>query len=136
MPIPAFLSSLRVLLAVDAATCAAMGVALVLGSPIVAGLTALPAPLLFYAGLLLLPIAAFMAIVAMQNPVSNAAAWLVVGGNVLWVAASMLLLVGGWVAPNAFGWAFVIVQAVAVAVLAKLEHAALARSPLASFGTN
>jgi hypothetical protein len=134
MPVLSFLSSLRALLFADAMTCAAMGALLVSGSGLVAGLTDIPAPLLFYAGLSLLPVAAFMALVALQVPVSGPLAWLVIGGNVLWVAASLLLLVSGWIAPNALGLAFVIAQAVAVAALALLELGAL-RQPAATFGT-
>ncbi len=135
MPVLSFLSSLRALLFADAMTCAAMGALLVLGSGLVAGLTHIPAPLLFYAGLSLLPIAAFMALVAMRSSISAPLAWLVIAGNALWVAASLLLLVSGWIAPNAIGWVFVIAQALAVAVLAVLEHGAL-RQPAANFGTN
>jgi hypothetical protein len=41
------------------------------------------------------------------------------------VAASFALLLTGWVAPTTLGIAFVVVQALAVALLAKLEHGAL-----------
>jgi hypothetical protein len=117
--------SLRNLLLADAATCAAMGLALVLGATALAGLTGLPAALLSYAGLGLLPIAAVMLLVALHPALLPAGAWVVIAGNAAWVIASLALLVTGWVAPNTLGIAFVVVQALAVAVLAKLEHGAL-----------
>ena len=42
---------LRTVLLIDAATCVATGLLMALGADIVAGLTAVPAPLLLYAGL-------------------------------------------------------------------------------------
>lgn len=122
--------SLRRLLLVDAATCAAMGLLLTLGAAPVAELTALPAGLLLYVGIALFPCAAFMALAALPQTVNPLAAWVVVLGNVGWVVGSAGILVAGWVAPNALGVVFVVIQALAVAVLAKLEHGALRGGPL------
>ena len=119
------LSSLKPLLALDAATCAAMGVVLLLGSRPVAGMTEIPADLLFWAGASLIPIAAFMAISSRTTPVPVWAATLVVVGNLLWVVASIFLPAAGLIAPNALGWAFLVGQAGVVAILAKLELDAL-----------
>ncbi len=119
--------SLRSLLGVDAATCAAMGLLLVLVSGQVAGATQISAPLLFWAGLLLLPVAAFMALSARAARVPGWVASLVVFGNVAWVAASLVLPVAGVIAPNALGWAFLLLQATAVAGLSWLEWAAAVR---------
>jgi len=118
-------SSLKLLLALDAATCAAMGVLLLLGSVPIAGLTQIPAGLLFWAGASLIPIAAFMAISSRMMPVPGWAALLVVVGNLSWVAASIFLPAAGLIAPNSPGWAFLIGQAGVVAILAKLEFDAL-----------
>lgn len=115
---------LRRILLLDAASCAAMGAALALGSGPLAGLTRLPEPLLLGAGLALLPIAAFMAVIALRPAVPPAAGWVVVAGNALWVAASLSLLVGP-VAPNALGTALILAQALAVAAFAALEALAL-----------
>jgi hypothetical protein len=117
--------SLPTLLLVDASTCALMGVILLFGSGPIAALTAIPAALLFYAGLALLPVAAFMALAATCRPVPPAAAWIVILGNVLWIALSLLLLLAGWITPNSLGVVFILVQALAVAILTILEHAAL-----------
>ena len=122
---------LRILLLADAGTCLGMGLALTIGSDPIAALTAIPAALLFYAGLSLFPIAAFMAAVSGRTGQWPWAVWLVVAGNVAWTGGSFLLLLGGWVQPNAFGVAFIAGQAVVVAILAALEYGASSRSAAA-----
>jgi hypothetical protein len=113
---------LQPLLVIDAATCAAMGMLLLVASGPVAALTHLPATFLFGAGAVLLPIAAFVAIVSRTTPVPHWAAKLVVQGNLAWVLASIALPVLGLVRPNALGWVFLVGQAAVVALLAKLER--------------
>jgi len=119
------LSSLNALLALDAATCTVMGVALLAASNPIADVTLVPAGLLFWAGALLIPIAAFMAISARARPVPGWATALIVIGNVAWAVISVLLPVIGMIAPNPLGWVFVLGQAAVVAILAKLEFDAL-----------
>ena len=126
---PRFLQ--RVLLA-DAVTCAASGLAMTLGSGAIADVTRLPAGLLMAAGASLLPIAAFILLAAARAGEWPAAVWLVIVGNVGWVVGSIWLLLAGGIAPNALGAAFVIVQAVAVAILAGLEIVGLRRRPAAA----
>lgn len=130
----ASLTSLRSLLLIDAATCAAMGLGLSLAAAPGATLTGLPPALLTGAGLVLLPIAAFLALVALRPPLQAAGGRLAVAGNAGWVLASIALLASGWVQPNGLGTAFVLAQAGAVAVLTLLELAALRRAarPLAA----
>jgi len=48
--------------------------------------------------------------------------------NALWVVQSCALLLTDWVAPNAYGYAFVLAQAVATAVLAEFEYRGLRSS--------
>jgi ketosteroid isomerase-like protein len=119
---------LRKLLLLDAGTCALMGVCLALGAGMLAALTGIPAPLLFYAGIVLLPIAAFMLLVALRLLSSGTAVWLIVLGNALWVLASLGLIFGSWIAPNAFGYAFIAGQAAVVALFTWLEYAAWRRA--------
>lgn len=116
---------LRRVLLIDSATCLAMGALLLVAAGALAAILALPEALLRFAGLSLLPIAAFMGWVATRGSIPRAGAWLVVAGNVLWVVASIGLLLGAWVSPNALGYAFVIAQAACVALLAALEYAGL-----------
>lgn len=117
---------LRRVLLLDAATCLTTGLGLTVGGALTARLTTLPPDLLQGAGLSLFPIALFMAAVAMRRPVPAAGVWLVVLGNVAWVLGSLYLLAGA-VTFNAFGAAFILLQAVAVAVLAALETAGVLR---------
>ncbi len=126
--------TLKPLLLADAATCSAMGIVLTAGSGLIGQATRIPPALLFYAGAILFPIAAFMAVVALCRPIPRPAAWLVVAGNAGWVAGSVLLLLAGWIAPNGLGVAFVAAQALAVALLAALEHNALRRAASAPAG--
>ena len=113
--------ALKPLIAIDAITCAAMGVALVFASAPMGELTGIPASLLYWAGVLLLPVAAFMAWVSRS---ANPPAWavnLVILSNGAWVAASLFLPVAGMITPNLFGWVFLVGQAAAVTVLTGLE---------------
>ncbi|BAT59383.1 hypothetical protein GJW-30_1_01915 [Variibacter gotjawalensis] len=123
---------LRNTLIVDAATCLAAGALMAFGASFVAGLTAIPATLLFYAGLSLFPIAAFMLWAGTREVPPAAAVWLIIIGNVGWVIGSVaaMLLVG----PNVLGHLFIAAQAAAVAVLAWLEYEGLRRNgaPLAA----
>jgi hypothetical protein len=89
--------------------------------------TGLPADLLRGAGMILVPFVAFVGYLPAQAQLTAAAVWAVIVCNALWVAASMLLLLSGWVAPTALGYAFVIAQAVAVAVFAELQYVGLRR---------
>jgi hypothetical protein len=114
--------SLPSVLRLDAATCAAMGALLLVASEPVGTLTRLPPALLFGAGVLLVPVAAFIAVVAARP--HRALVGAVIAGNLAWVAASFVLLLGGFVAPNAVGVAFVLAQALAVLALSAFEHAA------------
>lgn len=122
------------ILMLDAATCGLMGLLLVLAAGPVAGLTAIPAALLFYAGALLIPIALYMVVVARIGTANALAVWLVILGNVGWVVASLGLF--AVVAPNGIGVAFILAQALVVAALAWLEHstwrAGTARHPSAA----
>jgi hypothetical protein len=113
---------LRTVLLVDAVTCVVTGLVMALGADVAASLTAVPAPLLRVAGISLFPIAAFIALVGTRDSLAPPAVFVVIAGNALWVAASVLLLVSGLITPNVLGYIFVGGQAAAVAVLAELEY--------------
>jgi len=108
-------SFLRRALHVDAATCFGTGALLSLGADKLSSLLGLPAALLLYAGLALFPVAAFLAWVGSRRSVSPAGAWLAILGNAGWIAGSILVLV--LLSPTGLGTAFVIAQAVVVALL-------------------
>jgi hypothetical protein len=124
-------SLLRRTLGFDAATCAAMGVAMTAGALPLGGLTGLPPALLMIAGIVLFPVAGLMAWLARRDCAPAGMVWLVIGGNAGWVAASVVLLVSGWVRPTLAGELFVAVQALGVVGLTVLEYLAYRRSEAA-----
>jgi hypothetical protein len=119
---------LRIILGLDAATCVATGLLLTIGAGVITELTLIPANVFFYAGLSLFPIALFIAFIATRHVLVAPLVWLVIAGNAMWIAASLWLIFGGSTAPSTIGYAFVLVQAAAVAVLAELEFFGLRRS--------
>lgn len=112
-------------LAADAIVSAATAALMIAGGERLAEFLSLPASLLRFAGLLLLPYIAFVAYALKRS--SRASVFVIIGANVAWAAACALLLASGSVAPNAFGVAFVIVQAVAVLLFAELQYVGLKR---------
>ena len=119
-----FLSIRRLLLA-DAIVSGATGLLMLAGAPVLQAALELPAPLVRYAGLALLPFAAMVLYFARADGLSRGQVWTVIGMNAAWVGASILTLVSGWIAPNTLGVAFVLVQALAVAGLAEFQYSAL-----------
>ena len=117
----------RVLLA-DAATCIATGLLMLVGPGVLEQFTGLPAGLLRYAGISLLPFAAFLVYLATRENLLQPMVWTAIVLNLLWTVDSFLLLMTGWVAPTELGYAFVIAQALGVAALAGLEYVGLRKS--------
>ena len=118
---------LRQALFADAAVSGAAGVLMATGAPFLSRLLGLPADLLFWAGLALLPFVALLIAVARRGKASRLTLIDIIAINALWVAASFGLLVSGAVAPTMLGYAFVIAQALAVALLAELQFIGLRR---------
>ncbi len=123
---------LRGLLIADAATSAGAGLVMVAGADALAAPLGIPAALLHYAGLALLPFAALVAVLATRPRLARGAVWAVVAVNAAWVLESILLLVAGWIDPTVLGYGFVIVQALAVAIFAELQVVALKRGTAAA----
>lgn len=113
--------SLRSLLLLDAAACAAMGLGLAIGAEPIAAWTSIDARLLFWSGAALLPVAGVMAMIARRDPVPAWGARIVIAGNLLWAIASLVLPFSGAIAPNPLGWGVLVLQAAAVAGLTLLE---------------
>ena len=120
-------TQLRRALLLDATASGGMGVLLALGAGPLEPLLGLSRSLLWGVGLFLIPFAAFLVWLALRGSALRGLVRLVVVGNVLWVVASVLLLVSRWVSPTTLGTLFVIIQAAAVAALAYLEHRAVTR---------
>ncbi|HEX6861258.1 MAG TPA: hypothetical protein VF414_00490 [Thermoanaerobaculia bacterium] len=119
---------LRRVLALDAVTSGAMGALLVLAQTPLSSLLGLSSSLLFWAGLSLLPFAAFVGWLATRELPPRAGVWAVVLINALWVVDSFVLLASGWPDLTLLGKVFVLFQAVAVAVFAELQFFGLRRS--------
>ena len=124
---------LRKALLLDAAASGGSAALLIAGAGLLDALLGLPAALMREAGLILVPFVALVAWVGTREQASRAAVWAIIAANALWVAASLGLLVSGWVAPTALGYAFVIAQAAVVALFAELQYAGLKRpQPMAA----
>ena len=113
---------LRRVLALDSASCLGLGLMLVLGAGPLSGLFGLDEKLLFGAGLLLLPLAAFIAWLASRPVPPSALVWLLIVGNAAWTAESLLLISTESARITALGTAFVAAQAVAVLGVTLLEY--------------
>ena len=122
----------RRLLITDAVVSGATGALMAIAAPVLESWLGLPAPLLRYAGLALLPFAAVVGWLAMQNPPAPAGVRAIIAANFAWVAASILLLVAGGVNPTTLGMAFVIFQAIVVAILGELQYVSLRKSSAAA----
>ena len=118
---------IRRALLLDATASGAMGVLLLLAGGLLAAPLALPATLLRWAGVVLIPFAALLVWVATRDEASGDAVRWIVRLNVAWAVGTPLLLVSGWVRPTLLGELFVLLQAVVVAAFAYLEHRAVNR---------
>jgi hypothetical protein len=123
---------LRRVLALDALSCLAMGFSMGLGADTLAPLFGLSEPLVRVAGLLLLPLAAFLAWLASRPAPPRALVWLVILGNLGWTAESLVLIGQAQGSITATGTLFVAAQALAVLVLAALEYVGLRKARVAA----
>jgi hypothetical protein len=119
---------LRRVLVLDALASGATGLMMAAGAQVLAGLCGLPASLLTYSGLSLLPFAAIVGLLARRDTLPAAIVWAVIAYNGLWSIDSVVLLASGWIAPSALGYAFVLGQALVVMVIAECEYLGLRRS--------
>ncbi len=113
---------LKTVLIIDAAICLGFGILLTAGARPLAGWLGLPIDLVFYAGMMLFPCAALMTITGRQKTPNAGPIWLIIIGNFGWAVASIGILILPFITPNTLGYAFIIVQAVAVCALAVFEH--------------
>lgn len=118
----------RVLLA-DALSCLATAVVQLAFTDTLSSLLRLPAGLLSATGAFLLAYAALAAFVGTRRPVPRGWVGLFVAGNAGWAVGCIALLAGGWLSPSALGNAWVLAQAVTVAVLAELQWMGLRARP-------
>ena len=109
----------------DATISGATGLMLMAGAGMLTTLLGMPESLMRYAGLILLPFAAMVFYWSNPARLSRPRVWTIIALNIAWVVASVLLLAAGWTEPTALGVAFVLFQAVVVAVFAELQYAGL-----------
>ncbi|HEU0164704.1 MAG TPA: hypothetical protein VFQ54_06625 [Thermomicrobiales bacterium] len=116
---------LRTILLADAAISGLSGlVMIVLASPL-ADLLELPTALLRVSGLILIPYVGALIYVATRKEIPVRGVWAVIATNLLWTAGSVVTLFSGEIDANAGGILVIVVQAVAVALIAELEVLAL-----------
>lgn len=119
--------TVRFALIADAAASGAMGIFLAVGSGHLAPLLGLPADLLLWAGIVLIPFALLVALAGSRRQPSVVAVRAIATVNLAWVVASLGLVILPPTTPSLIGSAFVLVQALAVLLLAGLQIAALGR---------
>ncbi|MFY1019834.1 hypothetical protein [Ectopseudomonas khazarica] len=123
---------LRDALLLDGLLSGVTGLLLVLAAGWLGAFLELPRLLLLVAGSALLPFAALLVWLSNRPQISRQVVWAVIAVNALWVIDSLLVLLIGWLSPNLFGYAFVIAQALAVALLAELQWFGLRHSQAAA----
>ncbi|MFI6577825.1 hypothetical protein ACIBFB_18710 [Nocardiopsis sp. NPDC050513] len=114
---------LRLALRADGLACACAGLVLLFGAPVLPGLLGLPLALVLSAGAFLVPFAAVLWLLAARPAPGSRETVPVVVLNALWIAGSAAVVLVA--APTAFGAAFVLAQALAVAGITVVEERAL-----------
>ena len=112
----------------DAIITGAMAVLLVAAAGLLGPLLNLPDSFLREVGVFLIVYAALVGFLGSRELMPKLFVVLVIGANALWAIDSIALLFTNWVQPNLLGQAFVVMQAVTVAVIAELQYIGLKRS--------
>ena len=120
-------SGLKGVLVADALISGGTGLLLIAGAGLLGPMLGINESLMRYAGIVLVPFAAYVYYLSTRRP-TRGAVLAVVALNALWVAASVGLLAAGGIAPTALGTTFVVAQAVVVAIFAELQYAGWRRS--------
>jgi hypothetical protein len=119
---------LRKALAADALVSGAAAVLMIGGAGLLGPFLGLPTPLLFWAGIALVPFVATLVAVLRREAVSRLVLIDIIGVNTLWVIGSFAIMLTGGVAPNLLGILFVSAQALTVALFAELQFIGLRRA--------
>jgi hypothetical protein len=93
----------RLSLNLDALASGALGVLLAAAGAVLDGLLGIPAATLVPVGVFLVAYAAALWYIGSRPQVSRPAVWVVVVGNLGWVAASVVAAAAGWWSPTAHG---------------------------------
>jgi len=119
---------LRRSLRIDALLSGGCGLLLAAAAAPLGGLLGLPGPLLFWAGLALLPWAAALLWIARPERPARGAVAAVIALNLLWGLGCLALLLAGW--GSLLGQAFLVAQAAFVGFFALLQARGLRRAAL------
>lgn len=116
---------LRRILLVDGLVSGTMGVLLVAAAQPLADWFGLSVPFVRWTGLLLVPFALSVLFLATRSTPPQNAVWALIALNVGWVVASAVVLLSGWINPTSTGVAFIIAQAMLVALFAEQQYVGL-----------
>jgi hypothetical protein len=119
---------LRRAIQADAIFSGASALLLTFGAGALAPWLNLPEILLRETGLFLIAYAALVGWLGTRQSMPKPLVVIVISGNAAWTLASIALLFSGAVTPNLLGEAFVVIQAIAVGVLAELQYIGLRKS--------
>lgn len=125
---PALTSYLRKVLLADAVVSGAAGLAMIGGADFTHGPLGLPSPLLFWAGVALVPFVTMLALIVRAGKAPSALIAGIIVTNFAWVAGSLFVAFGPAFAPTLLGQAFVVAQAAIVVVFAELQIIGLRRA--------
>jgi hypothetical protein len=109
------------LLALDAVSCAAMGLAQVAATEWLSALLQLPQALLLETGLFLMAYAAALVWLASRPVLPRPAVAVFALGNVAWAGGCIALMAGPWLSPSTLGMVWIGAQAAASLIVADLQ---------------
>jgi hypothetical protein len=119
---------LKKVLVADATISGAAAVAMMAGSAFLPPFLGLPAELLLWAGVALIPFVAGLALVIRQSRIAAGVIVAIISINIAWVIASLIVAFGPAFATTLFGKVFVVAQAATVALFAELQIIGLRRA--------
>ncbi|MGB6085090.1 hypothetical protein [Parvibaculum sp.] len=130
MALAAIASSVSVRHAVlaDGVISGAMGALLIVAASPLSGLLGISAGFLFWVGVALMPWMLALLLIGRKDQLGARAVETVIALNALWVVTSIGLILFGPFEMTALGIAFVVAQALAVAVFAELQFFGLKRA--------
>jgi hypothetical protein len=119
---------LRRTLIADAVISGTTGLLMLFAAEQLSRLLHVPAELLRAAGASLIPFVAFLAYVFTRPVLPRLPVWMIIALNAAWIVASVTVLFLDSIDPNGLGIAFIVVQAIAVAVFTELQYMGLSRA--------